>query len=213
MQQILFYRELDFPLKEIKALLDSPEFDLIKSLEEQKEALQQRSDRLQTLMQTIDQTIDDLKQGNMLDYETLYEGLPADKAAAYREEAKENWGKAFEKSENHLRKMQKGDLQNLKKDFDDCWRGLAKMCEQGMPTDKEQVQAEIARHYHFIRQFWGTSNQEENQAAAYIGLADMYIADPRFTSIDDRQVAGFGEFLKAAMQYFVSSTLDQNRQG
>ena len=115
LQQILFYRELDFPLKEIKALLDSPEFDLIKSLEEQKEALQQRSDRLQTLMQTIDQTIDDLKQGNMLDYETLYEGLPADKAAAYREEAKENWGKAFEKSENHLRKMQKGDLQNLKK--------------------------------------------------------------------------------------------------
>ena len=43
---------------------------------------------------------------------------------------------------------------------------------------------------------------------AYLGLADMYIADPRFTSIDGKQVLGFGEFLKAAIQYFVESNLD-----
>ena len=208
LQQILFYKTLDFSLKEIKSLLDSPEFDLINSLEQHKKALQDRAEYMKTLLQTLTKTIDHLKKGTMLDYETLYEGLPADKIEPYRQEARENWGEAFERSERHLSKMQKGDLQNLKKDFDICWRKLASMCEQGASPSAAEVQAEIAMHYQYIRQFWGTADRPDPQVEAYIGLADMYIADPRFTSIDGKQVLGFGEFLKEAIQYFVHNSMD-----
>ncbi|WP_343702573.1 MerR family transcriptional regulator [Chitinophaga sp.] len=46
LQQILFYRELDFPLKEIRDILDDPTFDLAQALEGHKKALQARQERI-----------------------------------------------------------------------------------------------------------------------------------------------------------------------
>src|SRR5690606_22672352 len=61
LQQILFYRELDFRLNEIKAILDDPSFDALQALREQKSALRRRRDRTDTLLRTIDRTIDHLE--------------------------------------------------------------------------------------------------------------------------------------------------------
>src|ERR1700749_2774086 len=92
LQQILFYRELDLPLKEIAGILDDPDFDLVKALTGHKEALICRRDRLNTLLYTIDTTIHNLKNKTMSDLERLYEGMPKDKAGAYRQEAIDKWG-------------------------------------------------------------------------------------------------------------------------
>src|SRR3972149_11063698 len=56
LQQILFYRELDFELEQIKALLNEPDFDLVSALCEHRSALEQRQQRLKTLTETIDST-------------------------------------------------------------------------------------------------------------------------------------------------------------
>src|SRR5688500_4642553 len=57
LQQILFYKELDFSLQEIAVILDRPEFDLVQALENHRLRLKQKSERLTTMLNTIDKTI------------------------------------------------------------------------------------------------------------------------------------------------------------
>ena len=167
LQQILFYKELDFSLAEILNILDDPEFDLLQALEQHKAALQTRQERIATLLITIDKTMFHLKNGIMLTPEDLYEGLPKEKAEAYRKEAMKKWPEQVEESEKQLLKMIKSDLNNLKDTFAANLQKLVSVSNQD-PTISA-VQEEIARHYQLIRQFWGTADSPDKQAEAYTG--------------------------------------------
>lgn len=206
LQQILFYKELDFPLQEIHDILDDPDFDLVQALESHKAALQARRDRIATLLVTIDKTIAKIKSNAMLNDEELYEGLPKEKAAAYKKEAEEKWGKeSVERSENYLRQMSKKDLDTLKADFEKNWKKLASMTHEE-PTSP-QVQEEVALHYSMIRQFWGTASSSDPQAEAYKGLGELYVNDERFTMIDGKPYPEFASFMCKAMHHFVDTKL------
>lgn len=54
LQQILFFKELDFPLKDIKTIMEDPEFDKIKAFKEQKKLLKARRDRLNRLLDLLE---------------------------------------------------------------------------------------------------------------------------------------------------------------
>jgi DNA-binding transcriptional MerR regulator len=64
LQQIMLYKELDFSLSQIAEILDDPEFDILNAMQEHKAALQKRKERIGQLLQTIDSTIDQLKNKN-----------------------------------------------------------------------------------------------------------------------------------------------------
>jgi DNA-binding transcriptional MerR regulator len=127
LQQILFYKELDFPLQEIRQVLEDPDFDLVTALKSHKTALKDRRDRLTTLLGTIDKTISKLKgEQIMVTDEELYAGFPKEQAEAYRQEAAAKYGaKVVEDSENNLRKMTKADWANEKGEAEDIARTLA----------------------------------------------------------------------------------------
>ena len=165
LQQILFYKELDFSLAEILNILDDPEFDLLQALEQHKAALQTRQERIATLLITIDKTMYHLKNGIMLTPEDSYAGLPKEKAEAYRKEAMKKWQEQVEESEKQLLKMIKSDLNSLKNTFAANLKKLVSVSNQD-PTISA-VQEEIARHYQLIRQFWGTADSPDKQAEAY----------------------------------------------
>lgn len=206
LQQILFYKELDFSLQEICNILDDPDFDLLQALESHKEALQSRRDRISTLLTTIDKTILKLKEGIMLDDEELYKGLPKEKAAAYRKEAIDQWGQdTIERSENYLRGMGKEGLAKLKADFTEIWQTLASMMHEDPASEK--VQEQVARHYACIRMFWGTVDLPDKQAEAYEGLGELYVNDERYTTIDDKPNPEFARFLSKAMSHFANTRL------
>src|SRR5690606_27824547 len=57
LQQILFFRELDFSLDQISEILDRPEFNTLEALQAHKKALQRRARRLNELIQTVDRTM------------------------------------------------------------------------------------------------------------------------------------------------------------
>ena len=50
LQQILLFRELEFPLKEIKEILSSPDFDRNRALEQQIELLTMKKEHLENLI-------------------------------------------------------------------------------------------------------------------------------------------------------------------
>lgn len=206
LQQILFYKELGMPLKDIAAILDDPDFDPVKSLEDHKKTLLQKQDQLTTLLQTIDKTIDHLKNETMLSVEELYEGMPKEQATAWREEATKKWGDAVNRSENHLRKKSKEEFEQLKQASDQNRHRLLSLIQEDPAGEK--VQAAIAEHYELIREFWGTAGLPDKQAEAYAGLGDLYTSDERYTTVDGKPNPGFAQFMSIAMKYF-AMTLQQ----
>ena len=92
LQQILFFRELDFRLDEIKAILDRPDFDVRRALETHRVALEEKSARLKQLIETVDKTISRLKGESKMSDQELFGGFDEEKQAQYTEEARKRWG-------------------------------------------------------------------------------------------------------------------------
>ncbi len=206
LQQILFYRELDFPLQEIGQILYSPDFDLVQALENHKTALLSRRDRINVLLETIAHSIDHLKNEKMMNHEDLYKGLPKEKAAAWRREATEKYGiEAVDRSENYLRRLSKAQLEQLKQDQKDINARLVALMHES--PDSPIVQDQIALHYANIREFWGTAGSGDPQAEAYAGLGQLYVDDERFSKVDGKPNKAYVLFLRDAMQYFAETKL------
>jgi len=206
LQQILFYKELDFPLKEIIHILDDPDFDLVRALEGHKAALLTRRKRLDTLLETINKTVKHLKNKTMSNYEELYEGMPHEQAAAWRKEAVEKWGEdTVIRSEKALLEMPKLDIEKLKADQKAIKIALKALA--GENPESEAVQEQIARHYANIRSFWGVSDPTDLKAANYKGLAELYAADERYMAEDGNPDPAFATFMRNAMIYFADCKL------
>ena len=206
LQQILFYKELDFPLQAIAQLLNNPQFDLFQALESHKIALQQRRDRISTLLVTIDKTMLHLKGKTMLTHQELYEGLPKEKSEAYRQGAIDKYGKKeAEHAENHLLNLGKAGFEQLKVEQQTIAQQLVALLNED-PTSPI-VQEQVARHYANIRQFWGTVNSSDKQAEAYKGLGQLYVSDECFTMVNGQPNPEFALFLSKAMSHFADTTL------
>jgi DNA-binding transcriptional MerR regulator len=207
LQQILFYRELDMPLKAIAEILNDPHFDQIRALAGHKTALQVRRDRLSTLLKTIDKTIMNLKNKTMNNAEELYEGLPKEQAASWRREAIDKWGEDnVLRSEKALLEMDKLDLDQLKADQKDIAQRLKLLLASKAP-ESDEVQEQIARHYANIRSFWGVSDPTDLKAETYKGLAELYVADERYTASDGKTDLEFASFMRKGMLYFAEHNL------
>jgi DNA-binding transcriptional MerR regulator len=206
LQQILFYKELDFPLKDISNILDDPDFDLIRALKGHRAALLARKRRLDTLLNTIDKTVNNLKNKTMQNYEELYEGMPRDQAVALRKEAIDKWGEdAVIRSEKALLELPKLDIESLKADQKDIRLELALLVRED--PESERVQEQIARHYANIRSFWGIADPTDLKAAQYKGLAELYLSDDRYMAKDGKADPVFATFIRKAMIYFADNKL------
>jgi len=206
LQQILFYKELDMPLKNIAEILDDPGFDLVKALTGHKAALSARRDRINTLLNTIDATIDHLKNNTMSNFEKLYEGMPFEQAAALRQEAIDNWGEdTIRRSETALTQMSKDRLEQLKADQKDIDAKLRAL--RAEDPQSAAVQALVARHYEMIRGFWGMSSDEPIKAGAYKGLGELYASDERYTAAEGQPDPEFARFMRAAMNHYADNEL------
>jgi len=195
LQQILFYRELGYSLKDTGDILSDPGFDLVRSLEFQKGQIQKQQARVLKLIGTIDKTIVELKRKDrMLSNEELYEGLPREKAEAYRKEAIERWGDEVADSENRLRQMSKEELRQLKAKGDEITRKIAALMNLG-PADSI-VQKAIAEHFEYLHAFYPVSTER------YRGLGRLYVEDERFTATFEQYKAGLAKFMHEAMEVF-----------
>ncbi|MEX0312666.1 MAG: MerR family transcriptional regulator [Allomuricauda sp.] len=209
LQQILFYKELDFSLQNISKLLDKPDYDLIAALKNHKKALKRRKVQIDTLLKTIDTTIAHLsKKKENLNPEMLYKGLSKEMGTVYREEAMTKFGREIvERAEGELMKLGEKDFKLLKENFNLVNKDLFALHRSSPKA--AVVQDLISKHYQFIRTFWGTAGSKDSQAKAYAQLGELYVEDGRYTMIDGEPQPRFAQFLKEAMQYFANHRLDQ----
>lgn len=206
LQQILFYKELDFTLEQIGKILDDPEFDLNRAMESHRAILEKRRNRINTLIQTIDKTIQQLNKTTMLKPEELYEGLLKEVSTTYRDEAIQEYGKeTIERSEKNLMQMGKEGFEQLKKDLFDVNEILFGLMKEDHTS--KAVQLQVAKHYEIIRKFWGTAHSTDKQTDAYKGLGQLYVADERFTVYKGQPQPAYALFISKAMAHFADNQL------
>ncbi|MBN8669674.1 MAG: MerR family transcriptional regulator [Chitinophagales bacterium] len=197
LQQILFYKELDIPLNEIAEMLDEPEFDILTALQQHKQALSKRLQRLKTLLQTIDRTIVELKNENM-NYDELYKGFPKEKVAEYEKSVVELWGQeTLNESRRRVNAMTKEELQALMLEADIINKELVRLMNK--PVSHNEVQALIARHYSM------TCKYHDFTLEAYKVLGGMYVADERFRINYNKYHTGLAAYLNDAITFYCNN--------
>ncbi|PKO04381.1 MAG: hypothetical protein CVU41_17350 [Chloroflexi bacterium HGW-Chloroflexi-3] len=87
LQQILFYRELDMPLEQIKEIMDREGYDLQEALEEHKNQLVKRINRFQKLITTVDQTLKYIKGEEEMNKKVLFDAFNEEEQEKMEKEA------------------------------------------------------------------------------------------------------------------------------
>lgn len=194
MQEILFYRELDFELKSIAEILSSPDYDKQKALAEQRKLLILKKERLERIIAALDSA----EKGKITmtafdnsDYETARN--------QYEAEAKRRWGETAaykehaEKTENYTKdKWQEVNdgLMTVLAKFAECMKG-------GNTADSEEAQTLAKELQNYITANYYTCT---NQILA--GLGQMYVADERFKNNIDKNGYGTAEFVSKAIEIY-----------
>ncbi len=206
LQQIMFFRELDFSLEQIKKILSSPQFDMQAALAEQKQLIKLKRHRLDRLMITIDKTIKKINNEIHMEDQELYGNFSKAEMDKYTEEARQRWGHtdAFKQSQQRVKKMGKAGLAKVLKESGELTQAIAAAMKSGLYPKSEVVQQLIARHYDGLRAFY------EPNLEMYKGLAIMYVDDPRFKANYENVAAGLAEFMRDGMLYFAEMNKEKN---
>ncbi len=204
LQQILFFKELEVPLAEIAKILDDPSFDPVVALKTHRRLIEERIQRLTTLLATVDKTIRELKgEKKMKSHEELYKGFsPEEKEqfASYSEEARKKYDtKMVDDVNARVSKWPKEKWDAVRKEWDDVVHQLATLKDK--PVSDPVVQALVARHHANLENFFHAP------AAMYKGLGNLYVEDPRFRKNFDAHGDGVADFLKEAIEYYCQKTL------
>ena len=183
MQEILFYRELDFSLKSIGEILSSPNYDKTKALKEQKHLLSLKKERLERLISAID---------GAMKGENVMKAFNNSEFEKYKMEAKEKWGKTEAYQEYEKRSKGEASADDLMAVFSEFGALL------GADPAAEQVQAKVAKLQQFITDHYYTCTKQILQ-----GLGQMYVADARFKeNIDRAGGPGTAEFAHQAIEIY-----------
>ncbi|MDX1956992.1 MAG: MerR family transcriptional regulator [Leptospiraceae bacterium] len=201
LQQILIFKELGFPLKEISKIIDSKNFDLLESLINQKAELEIKFNSIHKSIGSINKTIQYLKEGKNMKHDELYVGLPKEFGEELREESIQNWGQeVVKKSEDYLASLSKKDFEELKIEFQKIWNNLFTLKSED--PESKTLQNEIKKFYIVIGKFWGISDKKENYLDTFKGLGELYISDERHTTMNGNSSPEFAKFLKQALSKF-----------
>ncbi|QDP99865.1 MerR family transcriptional regulator [Lysinibacillus fusiformis] len=195
LQQILFYRALDMKLATIQKIIQAPDFQPKEALEMHRSALLQRQEQLEKLLQTVEKTIQSLEEEYPMTNEEKFKGfkekLIIDNEKQFGEEIRAKYGHdTVEASNAKLRNMTEEQFTAMQQLEQQLFERLKEAMAIG--DTKNDVAMEVAElHKRWLCFSWPQYSKE-----AHAGLAQMYVADERFTAYyDERITAGATQFL------------------
>lgn len=206
LQQIMFYRELDFSLAEISRILNDPAFDLRVALSSHRQALAERAERFSSLIRTIDRTIAKLeKDETMQDEDDLFEGFSAEKQAEYESYLVQRFGPEtgaeITASQSKLASLSPGERESFLAQLADVESDLVAAMRSRQPPESAGAQRLVARHHQWVALSWPTAPNAET----YSGLAQLYVDHPEFRARYESMEPGFTEWLVGAMRHFAET--------
>lgn len=193
MQEILFYRELDFSLKSIREILSSPNYDAKGALTEQKKLLTLKKERLEKLILAVD---DAMKGENVM---RAFDNSEFEK---YKAEAKEKWGgtEAYKEYEEKTKEYSGDKWSGLAKGLEEVMAEFAACMKKGDEPAKPEAQELVKKLQAFITENYYLCTDE-----ILAGLGQMYVADERFKRNIDKHGEGTAEFIREAIKVYCST--------
>ena len=187
MQEILFYRELDFPLKTIAAIIASPHYDKTMVLQEQKQLLRLKKERLERLIDAIDYAV---KGENVM---TAFDNSQYE---SHKAEAQARWGHtdAYREHAEKTKDYSKDKWNSLTAELDNIFAQFAQAMEQGAAPEDGEAQRLVKKLQEHI-----TQNHYNCTREILFCLGQMYVADERFQQNIDRHAPGTACFVSQAI--------------
>ena len=190
MQEILFYRELDFSLKSIDKILSSPNYDKEKALTEQKKLLLIKKERQERLISAIDRA----EKG-----ENIMNAFDNSEFENYKEEVKERWGQtdAFKEHTEKTKDYEKEKWNNLSKEMNNIFSQFSDCIKTGDTPDSLKAQNLVKDlQNHITENYYHCTNE------ILLGLGQMYVSDERFKNNIDKHGTGTAEFVSNAIEIY-----------
>ncbi|MET7511552.1 MerR family transcriptional regulator [Streptomyces albidoflavus] len=196
LQRILFHRALGFALDEIAALLDDPDADPRAHLRRQHALLTDRIETLRRMADAVAAAMEAAQMGINLTPEEKFEVFEGYDPDQYADEAQQRWGHtdAYRESQRRAASYTKADWQRLKDEFDALHARVAELLARGVPADAPEAMDAAEEHRRFI-----DSAHYPCDARMHTCLADMYVADARFTATYEAIRPGLAQYLHDAI--------------
>ena len=190
MQEILFYRELDFSLKSISDILSSPDYDKEMALAQQKKLLILKKERLERLISAIDSTtkgVNVLKAFDNKDFQR------------YKAEAQEKWGKtdAYKEHTEKTKDYSGSKWNSLAADMDAILDEFTLCIKNSAQPQDAESQALVKKLQTHITENYYTCTDE-----ILAGLGQMYVCDERFKNNIDKHGDGTAVFISEAIGFY-----------
>ncbi len=192
LQNILLFRELQFPLKEIKVILDSPHFDPSEAIAQQIELLELQYKHIGELI-TFARKIQN-KGATTMNFDVFDKS----EIKKYEAEVKEKWGntKAYQEYKQKDIARNEGSYSKIANELMTMFSELGE--SKYLTPNSDEVQNKISALQKFI-----TDNYYVCTNEILSGLGEMYVCDERFkNNIDKAGGDGTADFVKQAIAVY-----------
>jgi len=192
LQQILLFRELEFPLKDIKDIVTRSDFDKKKALDQQMELLELKKEHIENLINMCR----GLKMRGVKNLE--FKAFDTRKIEEYSQKAKEQWKSTpeYKEYEEKSKSRTKADEKEIIKDLMKVFEEFGTMKEKN-PASQE-VQDQVKKLQNFITDYFYNCTDE-----ILFGLGKMYAGGGEFTeNIDKMGGTGTAEFTYQAIKIY-----------
>lgn len=199
LQQILFYRELDFSLENIKKALEDEPSRLI-CLTKQQNLLLARKQRLDCLLKTINESIVLSKEGEIMNTTDMFKGF-----------SKDQWKDALSEQNEYIKdkygydlpEVQEVDVPKMNEQAIEAQQFIVSMSEalkSGLKANDEKVQELIKNHISFLK------NHGHNiDAKALATQSKFFLEDDFHRSMLEGQQVGLSYYLCIATDMYSAS--------
>lgn len=201
LQQILFFRELDFQLNEIKKIVSNPVFDKTRALENHRKLLVKKRERLENLISLVDNII---KGENTMSFKEFDLTEIEKTKKEFIAEVKERWGnsEAFIESEKKTENYGKEQWQQISDEGGCILKAFAQNINKS--ADDVEVQNLVGKWQDFITAKFYKCTKE-----ILAGLGQMYVGDARFSENIDRYGLGTAKFMAEAIEIYCKTEPSQ----
>jgi DNA-binding transcriptional MerR regulator len=196
LQRILAYRELGFALADIGRLLDDADSDPVTQLRRQHGLVLERMERLAQIAAVLERTMEAHTMGIRLTAEEMLEVFGDHDPTQYAEEVQQRWGdtEAYRQSARRTSSYTKDDWLRITAEQEANVARLAAALTAGLPADGPEAVAAAEEHRRLIDRYFYDLPSE-----VHVGLAEMYLADPRFTTTYEDVVPGLAQYVHDAI--------------
>jgi MerR family transcriptional regulator, thiopeptide resistance regulator len=195
LQQIMFFRELGFSLKEVKKIIFRKDFDVLEALQTQRTLLTKQVERNNELITTVDKTIQKLKGEVEMQIKEYYQGFSDEQIEKYRQEVRQRWGETtLRESEKRIIKMGKERFTALQAEGGKIFQTISDNMSRGY--DNKIVQEQVAHWRQWLENFHHYSEDEVR------GLGGEYSRNPEFAKFFQKIHPELPDFLTKAIEYY-----------